>query len=232
MDGLRIAGGAIQAAQAGLDVTANNLANLNTPGFRADTVHYQTGPGGRGVEVGAISETTFPGPVSFTGRTFELSAEGNAFFAVRDGSGRLAFTRDGSFQLDAQGRVVTPGGKLLDPPVTVPRDATGVQVGRDGTVTAVRGDGSTAQAGRIRTVTFANPEGLSSAGGNLYVPSANSGAGRRAEAGIQPGMLELSNTDIATEMVNLIRNENFSKVGVVVARTEDETLGTVLDLKS
>jgi flagellar basal-body rod protein FlgG len=230
MDGLRISAGAIQAAQTGLDVTANNLANLNTPGFRADTVHYQTGPGGRGVEVGAISETTFPGPVSFTGRTFDLSAEGNAFFAVRDGSGRLAFTRDGSFQLDGQGRVVTPNGYPLDPPVTVPRDAASVQIGRDGTVTAVRADGSTAQAGRIRAVTFANPEGLSNAGENLYLPSVNSGGGIRAESGVQPGTLELSNTDIATEMVNLIKNEKFSAVNVAVARTEDETLGTILDL--
>lgn len=231
MEGLRIAGDALRAAQLGLDVTANNLANIHTPGFRSGAVRLQTGPGGRGVEAGSISQSMSPGPVALTGRPLDLAIEGEGYFAVRDGSGRLAFTRDGSFFIDGAGRVVNASGAVLDPPITVPRDAASLSVGRDGVVRAQLPDGETTELGRIRPVRFANPEGLSSIGENLEVPTANSGPGMRVEGVLRPGMIELSNTDVAAEMVNLIRDEKYSRAGVVIARTEDEQLGTVLDLK-
>lgn len=231
MEGLRIAGDALRSAQLGLDVTANNLAHVNTPGFRSGSVRLQTGPGGRGVEAGAISQSMSPGPVALTGRPLDLAIEGDGYFAVRDGSGRLAFTRDGSFAVDGSGRIVNASGAVLDPPITVPAQATSVSVGRDGTVRAQGPGDESAEIGRIRPVRFANPEGLAAIGGNLEVPTANSGPGMRVEGAMRPGMIELSNTDIASEMVNLIRDEKYSRVGVVIARTEDEQLGTVLDLK-
>lgn len=231
MDGLNIAAGALHAAQTGLDVTANNLANVNTTGFRSSSVEYQTGPGGRGVEVGAIAETTFPGPVSLTGGSLNLALQGDGYFAVRTGSGRLAFTRDGAFQIDAQGRMVTPGGDLLDPAITVPSDAQSLSIGRDGAVRSTGADGAVRDIGRIQPVRFSNSQGLSPIGGNLQVPTPASGPGQRVEQGIVSGALEMSNTDLATQMVNLIRDENFSAVNVVSARTQDEVLGTILDLK-
>lgn len=231
MDGLRLAADALRAAETGLSVTADNLANLQTPGFRASSVQLQTGPGGRGVEVGAVSPSMSPGPVALTGRALDLAIEGGGHFAVRDASGRLAFTRDGSFQVDALGRVVHAGGALLDPPITVPPDASAITVGRDGAVTATDSQGATRELGRIATFDFANPSGLSSIGSNLEAPTAASGPGVPVDRSVRSGALELSNTDVANEMVQLIRDERYSRVGVVLARTEDEQLGTVLDLK-
>ncbi len=232
MDGLRIASGALSVAQTSLDVTANNLANVNTSGFRSDSVRFMTGPGGRGVEVGSISESTSPGPVALTGRSMDLALTGDAFFAVRQSNGRLSFTRDGAFSVDGQGRIVTSNGDLLDPAITVPADATGVSVGRDGTVTASRADGTTTNLGTIEPVRFPNPAGLENIGGNLLAPTAASGAGYRAGgADVLQGALTMSNTDVATEMVNLIRDERFTQFNATVVRTEDENLGTILDLK-
>ena len=232
MDGIRIAAGALGAARTSLDVTANNLANVNTAGFRSHNTHLETGSGGRGVNVSSITETQNPGPVNFTGRNLDVALTENNFFDVRQANGRLAFTRDGSFQIDGRGRVATANGDLLDPPVTVPRDAQGVSIGKDGAVSATLPDGTSSQIGQIQPVRFANPQGLSRIGDNLYQPTANSGAGERTGTGdVIQGAIELSNTDIAGEMVNLIKNEKFSAINVAVARTHDEIFGTVLDLK-
>lgn len=232
MDGFSSAVGALRAAGTSLDVTSNNLANVNTPGFRSDASHLQTGPGGRGVEVGSITETNQPGPVVFTGRQFDLAATGDSFFAVRQGSGRLAFTKDGSFTVDSQGRLVNSRGDLLDPPITIPRDAQGVSIGKDGAVTAVMPDGRSQSLGRVEPVRFANSGGVLNIGGNLSVPTAASGPARRAAGSeVLQGTLTMSNVDIAEQMVNLLKDEKFSKVGVILAKTENENIGTVLDLK-
>lgn len=231
MDGLRISTGAIASAGTSMDVTANNLANVSTPGFRADSVNFQTGSGGRGVAVGSVAESTLPGPVVFTGRPLDLALEGDAFFAVRDGNGRLAFTRDGSFTVDGQGRIVNQNGYLLDPEITVPNDATSVAVASDGAVTAARRDGTTTDLGRVQPVRFTNPQGLLQIGQNLAVPTPNSGAGRRVNADIMPASLTMSNTDIATEMVNLMQDQRFTEANVKMAKAEDELLGTILDMK-
>jgi flagellar basal-body rod protein FlgG len=225
MEGMRIASSALKAATTSLDVTSNNLANLNTTGFRSSNAHLTDGPGGRGVEVGAIAE-------SMTGRSLDLALTGDSFFAVRTSAGRLAFTRDGAMTIDGSGRITTPRGDLLDPGITVPEGATGIAVGRDGAVNASFGDGSSREIGRIQPVRFANPEGLERIGGNLAVPTAASGAGRRAGGGeVLSGALTMSNTDIASEMVNLIKNERHAGVAAAIVKTEDETLGTILDLK-
>lgn len=230
MDGLRIAQGALSAGNTALNTTANNLANLNTNGFQSRDVNLQTGPGGRGVEVGSTPTDASPGPVVFSGRPLDLAIEGDGFFAVRGQKG-LTFTRDGSFTVDGAGRVVTQRGELLDPPITIPRDAAGISVARDGTVTATRPDGTTTNLGKIQPVRFSNPGGLESIGNNQSVPTANSGAGVRSDGGLVPGAINLSNVDIAKEMVNLIKNERFTQFNAAVVRTEDEMLGTILDLK-
>jgi flagellar basal-body rod protein FlgG len=155
MEGMRIASSALKAATTSLDVTSNNLANLNTTGFRSSNAHLTDGPGGRGVEVGAIAESMSPGPVSWTGRSLDLALTGDSFFAVRTSAGRLAFTRDGAMTIDGSGRITTPRGDLLDPGITVPEGATGIAVGRDGAVNASFGDGSSREIGRIQPVRFA-----------------------------------------------------------------------------
>ncbi len=231
MDGLHNAAGAIRAFNQGLDVTANNLANVNTTGFRSSSTNFATGPGGRGVEVGSIAETTSPGPVVFTGQSLDISINGDGYFSVRQNGGRLAFTRDGSFSIDGQGRIVTQNGDLLEPQITVPPDATGLSIGRDGTVSAQRADGTQTTLGQIQPVRFSNPAGLANVGDNLSVPTAASGPGIRGNGEIQQGTMEGSNVDIAEQMINLIRDERAVQVNAAVFRTEDEILGTVLDLK-
>lgn len=232
MDGINSSLSALRAASTSLSVTSNNIANVNTTGFRSDSVHLQTGPGGRGVNVAAISESQRPGPVNFTGQSLDLAATGDSFFTVRRPDGGLAFTRDGNFNIDGSGNVVTPQGNLLDPKITVPPDAQGVSIGRDGTVSATLSDGSNQQIGSVQPVTFPNSDGLTKVGDNLFLPSPNSGAATRASGSeVLQGALELSNTDIAEQMVNLIKDENFNAVNVAAAKTEDEIMGTILDLK-
>lgn len=237
MDGFSIAAGAIRTAGRGLDVTANNIANVSTPGFRADEAHFETGPGGRGVDLASITESDTPGPVALTGRTFDLALRDNSFFAVRQSrnSSRLAFTRDGSFGIDARGRVVTAQGDLLDPEITVPTDATSVSIDRTGAVTATRSDGSTVGLGNVQPVRFSNPAGLGNNGDNLLLPTPASGPAARVPSGgsgeILEGALTMSNTDIAREMVGLIRNERMVQMNAKVIQTNDEIQKTILDLK-
>ena len=232
MDGFNVARSAISAAQTGLDVTANNIANVNTNGFKSSDAHLQTGPGGRGVNVGAISKDLRSGPISFTGGKLDLAIAGGGHFAIRQNSGKLAFTRDGSFQIDAKGRLVTPNGGILDPEITVPSDATGISVAKSGAVTAALKDGSTKALGQIQAVKFPNPAGLANDGNNLLVPTPASGAGQRVAGGeILQGGLEMSNTDLVKEMVGLIKNERMVQFNASVIRTEDEIQGAILDLK-
>jgi len=231
MDGLRIAAGALRAADASLSTTANNIANVNTNGFRSRSVNFVDGSGGRGVEVGSTPLNSTPGSVAFTGQKLSLAIEGDGLFSVRQ-NGRLAFTRDGSFTVDGGGRVVTQRGELLDPPITIPRDATGISIGKDGAVTAARADGTTTALGKIDPVRFANPEGLQSIGNNLSVPTGNSGPGTRGgNVNILQGAETTSNVDLATEMINLIRDERFTQFNAAVVRAQDEAFGTILDLK-
>lgn len=230
MDGMHIAAGAIAATGTGLDVTANNLANVNTNGFRAGTTRYATGPGGEGVTANTAT-TTGSAPVAFTGQQLDLALTDGSWFAVRQGN-RLAFTQDSSFTIDGQGRIANQNGALLDPAITVPQNATGIGVGRDGAVTAILSDGTTQQIGAIQPVRFANAAGLESIGNNLSVPTPASGPATRTGAtSVQQGAVTLSNTDLATEMVNLIVEERTVSFNAATVRTEDEMLGTILDLK-
>jgi len=229
MDGLSIAAGAIAATSTGLDVTANNLANVNTNGFRASTTQFATGPGGEGVAA-STSTSTGSSPVAFTGQQLDLALTDGSWFAVRQGN-RLALTQDGSFAIDGQGRIATQNGALLDPAISVPQNATGIGVSRDGTVTAMLDDGTTQRIGAIQPVSFANSAGLESIGNNLSVPTPASGPATRIAAAVQQGAATLSNTDLATEMVNLIVEEKTVSFNAATVRTEDEMLGTILDLK-
>lgn len=231
MDGFRIAAGALSAASTSLANTANNLANVNTPGFRARSTNFVTGANGQGVNVGSTPVDTSPGPIGFSGQPLSVALANDSFFAVRQNGGRLAFTRDGAFTVDGNGNLVTQRGDLVDPPVSVPANASGVSIGRDGTVTATLSDGSTSNLGRIEPVRFANSGGLESVGNNLLVPTPASGPGQRVAADLLPGAENLSNTDIAAEIINLIKDERFTQFNAAVIRTEDETLGTILDLK-
>ncbi len=194
----------LSAAQTLLDVTSNNLANINTTGFKTAGVGFQDG-----VAVASTDRSFAQGPLQSTGNPLDVAIQGNGFFQVVRPDGSAAFTRDGSFRLDATGRLVTADGSLVQPPITVPPGTTSITVGADGTVTAAVG-GSSQVLGRLTLVQFPNAPGLIGLGGNLYAASAASGSPAAAVPGqggtgtLVQGFVEGSNVNPTTELVNLL----------------------------
>lgn len=184
-----------------IDVTANNLANVNTAGFKRSHVDFadlmystleqpgtevatgQTNPTGlqigSGVRAVGTTKIFLPGSFEQTGNDFDVAIEGDGFFQVQLPSGEQRFTRDGAFRLDANGQLVTADGYLVNPPVTVPAGVTltKIRIGSDGTITGPSSTdpSSTVNVGTLQIAGFLNPAGLSSEGGNLFAATPASG---------------------------------------------------------
>lgn len=226
----------MDAARTRLDVSANNLANMNTSGFKAQRVTQADLRAG-GTIVSAIDTMTQEGPMTRTGNVMDLMIHGNGFFQVRRPDGATFYSRDGSFRLDGTGRIVDSSGNSLVPPMTVPANAQALNVGSDGSVGAVMPDGTIQELGRIELARFANPGGLVRAGENLLSEAANSGnpatgvPGQPGFGALSPMTLEGSNVDMAAEMVDQIISKHSFAANVQTARTADEMLGTLLDIK-
>lgn len=223
----------MMAQQMNVDVISNNLANVNTPGFKKSRVDfedllYQTlkSPGteaaagvetpngiqvGLGVKPAAIQKHFTQGIFQLTENPLDLVIEGDGFFQVTRPNGEVNYTRDGSFSIDSSGQVVTSDGFLLEPAITIPADATEVTVGIDGTVSVLQGGSSTpTTVGQILIARFPNDGGLLAKGKNLFAETTASGSpttGTPGEDGlgtINSGYLEGSNVQTVEEMVNLI----------------------------
>jgi flagellar basal-body rod protein FlgG len=213
LEGLYTAAAGMAAQQQRMDALSNDVANTNTAGYKRvrigfrDLVYQQSAAGGvrtgsgaaavqigRGYQQGAIQQTDQP---------FDLAIEGDGYFQVRRSStGQLALTRDGSFQVDASGQLVTAQGDRLVPPVQVPRgiDPTTVTIGPDGTVST-----GGRRIGQVQLVTVPAPTGLAAAGDGYYSVTAASGGTRPATtARVQQGALESSNVDLADAMVDMM----------------------------
>lgn len=231
---LRTAATGMAAQQLRMEVIANNLANVNTTGFKRSRAHfedllYQTvqGPAvvagdsaqttdaiqvGRGTRLAGVQRVDLQGPLEETGRPLDLAIEGEGFFQVQLPNGSMAYTRDGSFTVSDQGVLVTQGGYPVQPTITIPPDATGITISRTGVVSATSGQdtASSVEIGRIELARFANPPGLLALGENLYAESPTSGApilGFPQEQGlgrIVQGSLEQSNVEVVQEMVDMI----------------------------
>jgi flagellar basal-body rod protein FlgG len=243
----------MDAQQIRMDVIANNLANVNTTGFKRDQVHfedliYQTLrlPGGKngqggaaptGLQVGHgshladIFKNQEAGSLLQTENPFDLAIEGRGFFRVQRPSGQLAYTRDGSFRTDADGRVVTSSGDLLDANLEVPPETIQVTISRDGVVTAFRADTPEGtEIGRIELVDFPNPAGLASSGQNLLRQTEASGEPVAASPGsgglgsIRQGFLEQSNVKVVEEMIDLIATQRAYELNSKVIQTVDAML--------
>ncbi len=230
---LRTAATGMIAQQTRTDVIANNLANVNTTGFKRSRAHfedllYQTVQGttivgqpdmtttpaiqvGRGVRLAAVQRLHQQGPLEETQRPLDLAIEGDGFFQVQLPNGQVGFTRDGSFDLSDEGVLVTRQGYAVVPGINVPDDVSRLTISRTGVVSAQQGDGGEMmELGRIELARFANPAGLLTLGGNLYQETPASGAavlGFASEDGIGTmiqGSLEGSNVEIVREMVDMI----------------------------
>ncbi len=242
----------MEAMQMDLDNIANNLANVNTTGYKRGTakfqdLFYQTllEPGvqtGRntisptGVQVGAGVKTASlykeftQGSARMTNAPLDLMIEGDGFFSVEDSSGEIRYTRDGNFRIGPDGKMMTSSGNLLQPGITIPPNVLSVGIERNGTVTAQNSAGDRLNLGQIQLVRFINPSGLKAVGGNLYKFSEASGVPEQGIPGtskfgrILSGALEGSNVNIVTEMVNMIKVQRSYEMNSKVMQAADAML--------
>src|SRR4051794_1595252 len=194
-----------------LDAVSNDIANVNTSGYKRlrvgfrDLVYQPDGPSGvrtgSGAAITQLGRGAEQGALQQTGQPFDLAIQGDGFFQVRRRDGQIALTRAGTFLPNARGQLVNPNGELLVPPITIPRgvDASRVNIASDGTV-SVAGR----RIGQIRLVTAPAPNGLAPAGDNDFLVTAASGGIRPANATLTQGALESSNVDLADAMVDMM----------------------------
>jgi flagellar basal-body rod protein FlgG len=211
LEGLYTAAAGMAAQQQRLDAVSNDIANVNTAGYKGvrvgfrDLVYQSDGP--TGVRTGAGAATTQlgrrseQGALQITDQPFDLAIQGEGYFQVRRADGQIALTRSGTFLPNARGQLVNANGELLVPPITIPKglDAQNVNIAPDGTVSA-RGR----RIGQIQIVTVPAPNGLTPAGNNDYLVTAASGGIRPATGTLVQGALESSNVDLADAMVDMM----------------------------
>ena len=246
----------MQAQQVNIDTIANNIANVNTTGFKQgraefqDLLYQNMRPAGTassasttypvGLELGlgtrpvATDRIYRQGDFRQTGNSLDVVIEGKGFFQVRLPSGELGYTRDGSFHVSAEGAVVTAAGNPLEPQITIPADAQEIVIGSDGTVSVTQaGQSAAQQVGTIQIASFQNPAGLSAAGGNLLMPTTASGTATTATPGenglghINQGFLEQSNVSVVEEMVNMIVAQRAYEVNSRAVKVADDMLAQI-----
>ncbi|MDZ4678214.1 MAG: flagellar basal-body rod protein FlgG [Oligoflexia bacterium] len=250
---LNTAATGMQAQQTQLDVTANNMANVSTIGFKksraefedllyqtikepgaqlsAGTVHPSGVQTGLGVKTGATQKIFDEGSAKITRNPLDIQIEGNGFFPIQMANGQIGYTRDGTFHKDTGGRIVDKNGNPLVPEIVIPPDASGINISDLGEVSVAQA-GSTApqQVGQIQLVNFVNPAGLKSLGKNLYMPTGASGAPLQGNPGennlgtVAQGQLETSNVNIVDEMVNMIQTQRSYESNSKVIQAADQML--------
>jgi len=243
-----------------VDVISNNIANVNTNGFKRGRAAFQDlmyqqvkAPGseassagtqlptgiqvGLGVRTAGVASIFSEGSFQQTDNPLDLTIQGRGFFQIQQANGDTAYTRAGSFSIDAQGQIVTHNGDPVQPAITVPADAQTIQVSQDGTVSAVQPGGIQTVLGQIQIADFINPAGLTHLGSNLFQTSNASGepvVGNPSENGlgsIGQGMLEMSNVSMVEEMVNLIAGQRAYEMNSKAIQAADEMLQTANNVR-
>ncbi len=249
---------AMTAQQMMVDVTANNLANINTTGFKRSQLDFHDllyvkmrEPGaevasgiispigmeiGSGVQAGSTVKVFTTGEFQNTGRPLDIAIAGDGFLQVTLPNGDIRYTRDGTLQTNAEGQLVTTLGYIIEPAISIPTDAVSVDIGKDGGVNVTDSAGTTSVVGTIQLARFPNPSGLSSKGDNLLAETKASGSpttGTAGESGfgtIQSGFLEKSNVQMITELVNLIAAQRAYETNSRAIRAGDEMLRRAIQI--
>lgn len=254
MRSLYIAASGMAAQQTRLETVANNIANVGTTAFKRSQGNFEdllyqelstvSDPDtgilaelGGGTRLSGMRRDHTQGSMKESANRLHLAIEGNGFFAVEGTNGERYYTRDGSFMRSADGSMVTSGGYRVGGDIVFPEGTTNVRFATDGTVSVQLGDSDSREVviGEIEMVTVDNPGTLRSMGGNLYAATPESGEPRRWEAGIdgriQQGMLETSNVDVATELVEMIEAQRAYELNSKVVQTTDEAMQVAANLK-
>lgn len=250
---LFIAKTGLDAQQMKMSVIANNLANVATTGFKRDRAVFEdllyqnfrqagasssqdsllpTGLSvGTGVRVVASEKLHTQGNLVTTENALDISIQGRGFFEIRLPDGSSAYSRDGGFETDAQGQLVTSSGYVLQPGITIPQNTLSMTIGRDGVVSVTtQGNSSASQIGTIQLVDFVNPAGLQPRGENLFMETAASGSPQAGTPGLNglgtlmQGTLETSNVNVAEELVNMIETQRAYEINSKAIETTNNML--------
>ena len=242
----------LDAQQTQMDVIANNLANVSTNGFKRsravfEDLLYQTirQPGaqssqqtqlpsglqlGTGVRAVATERLFTQGNLQQTGNEKDVAIQGPGFFQVLLPDGSTGYTRDGSFQIDSQGQLVTSSGYPVQPAITIPAGTQSFTIGRDGTISLVGADGVTSTGGNMQLTTFINASGLQAKGENLYVETSSSGTpstnapGANGAGTLSAGFVETSNVNVVEELVSMIQTQRAYEINSKAITTSDQML--------
>jgi flagellar basal-body rod protein FlgG len=250
---LHVARTGLDAQQERMRVIANNIANVNTTGFKGDRANFQTlayqymtQPGatssgddkyaqgmslGSGVKITGTSRSDTQGAVQQTGNALDLMVQGNGFFQIQQPDGTTAYTRDGNFIASPEGQVTTQDGRPVIPNIQLPQGYTNLTIGADGTVSATTsGSAQATQLGKIQLASFVNPAGLQSIGNNLLTETQGSGTPELGDAGtdgrgtITQGSLEASNVDVTEELVDMIETQRAYEVNSKMIKATDDMM--------
>jgi len=259
--GMYTAASGMYAQQHQIDVTSNNIANVNTAGFKKDRAEFQdlmyqrlnytagatsentrnpTGIDvGSGVRISGVQKSFSEGDLQSTGNTFDIAIEGNGFFKVTLPDGETAYTRNGSFKVNNEGSIVNGNGYLMEPEIVVPDNLVDINIANDGLVTATDpATGEEQELGQITLADFINPAGLRPIGETLFQVSTASGDPIEADptedqfGGLRQGFVEMSNVALVTEMVDLITAQRAYESNSKAIQTADKLLTIANQLKT
>jgi flagellar basal-body rod protein FlgG len=257
---LNIAATGMAAQETNLEAVSHNIANGNTVGFKKERIDFQdllyqtvrqagtpTGPTttsptglqiGTGVRVVSTSKIFQQGTVLQTGNQLDVAIEGNGFLTIQQPDGTPAYTRNGALKTDGDGRIVNSEGFPLDPPITIPPDASNVSIASNGTVSvSLPGQTTPSDIGQIQIANFVNPSGMQSVGHNLMTPTKASGDPQVGEPGsdgrgtLLQGAVEQSNVDIVEEMIGMISAQRSYEINSKVITTADDMLRAATQMR-
>lgn len=259
---LRTAASGMAAQELNIQIIANNIANINTTGFKKSKAEFQdlmyqtvsVNPSstssfgrqdssatkiqvGNGVQPASTQKIFMQGDLVATGNDMDLAIQGEGFFQVRRPDGTFGYTRDGSFKINSEGQIVTSNGYVLEPEITLNDDATGIIVGRDGTLSVTEADGNSYVLENIQLARFINPGGLDPIGDNLYRENEVSGMAILGTPGsdgfgeIHQQYLESSNVEIVDEMIAMIAAQRAYEINSKTVKTVEDMMNMANNLK-